>query len=179
MNAEVAQRYAAALAGAAIDQHNAESVKRGLDAFLDAFFEAADLRNFLESPAASDDAKRKVIAALADRMGLEPAVRNFLFLIVDHRRTEILREIQQAFRDELNERLGIAEAVVVSARDLSDAEKSDLTAALQRRTGKKIEARFERDEALLGGAVVRVGSTVYDGSLRERLASLRRQLESE
>lgn len=179
MNGEVAQRYAAALADAAIERRDAEAVKRGLDAFVEAFFAAPDLRNFLESPAASDDLKRKVIGKLSERMGLEPSVRNFLYLVVDHRRTEILGEIRESFRSELNQRLGIAEAHVVSARDLSDAEKKTLTAALERRTGKKIEARFDRDAALLGGAVVRVGSTVYDGSLRERLVRLRRQLESE
>lgn len=179
MNAEVAQRYAAALADAAIDRRDAEAVKRGLDDFLAAYFETPDLRNLLESPAVADDLKRKVIEKLAERMKLDPAVRNFLYLVVDHRRTEILREIRGAFRGELNQRLGIAEARIVSARDLGEAERRELTAALERRTGRKIEASFERDESLLGGAVVRVGSTVYDGSLRERLARLRRQLESE
>ncbi|HWG59664.1 MAG TPA: ATP synthase F1 subunit delta [Candidatus Acidoferrales bacterium] len=179
MNAEVAQRYAAALADAAIELRDAGPVTRGLDAFLDAFFSAPDLRHFLESPAASAESKRRVIEKLAEALGLVPAVRNFLYLVVDHRRTEILGEIRQALRDELNQRLGVAEARVISARDLSEAERRELTAALERRTGKKIEATFERDEELLGGAVVRVGSTVYDGSIRERLARLRQQLESE
>jgi F-type H+-transporting ATPase subunit delta len=110
---------------------------------------------------------------------MAPAVRNFVFLLVDHRRTEMLREIQQAFQTELNARLGIAGAEVISARELSAAEKKQLTAALERRTGKKIEASFRMDESLVGGAVVRVGSTVYDGSVREQLTRLREQLETE
>jgi F-type H+-transporting ATPase subunit delta len=110
---------------------------------------------------------------------LNTAVRNFIYLIVDHRRTKMLREIEAAFRSELNARLGIADADVVSARELSDAEKKDLTAALERRTGKKIEATFREDKGLLGGAVVRVGSTIYDGSVREKLERLRAQLEAE
>jgi len=120
-----------------------------------------------------------VIEKIADRMGLAAAVRNLLWIIVDHRRTEMLRDIEAAFREELNARLNIAEAEVVSARSLSDAEKKELTSALEQRTGKKIEARFREDKSLLGGAMVRVGSTVFDGSVREQLARLRQQLETE
>jgi F-type H+-transporting ATPase subunit delta len=179
LNGAVAQRYAAALADVAFEQNRADRVKRGLAAFVDALFESADLRNFLESPGIDSAVKRRAIGAIAERMGLEPAVRNFLYLIADHRRTEMLRQIEAAFRDELNARLGIAEAQVVSARPLSDAEKQELKAALERRTGKKIEANFRQDKTLLGGAVVRVGSTVYDGSVREQLDRLREQLEME
>jgi F-type H+-transporting ATPase subunit delta len=75
--------------------------------------------------------------------------------------------------------MGIAEAEVTSARGLSDAQKRELLAVLERRTGKKIEAKFREDKRLLGGAVVRVGSTVYDGSVREQLSRLRDKLEAE
>jgi F-type H+-transporting ATPase subunit delta len=98
---------------------------------------------------------------------------------VDHRRTELLKEIEQALSEEINARLGIAQARVTSAQRLSDAEKNQLTAALERRTGKKIEAQFQEDRSLLGGAVVQVGSTIYDGSVREQLNRLREQLEAE
>lgn len=179
MNGPLARRYAAALADVAVEQKDAEAVKNGLASFVQVFFESEDLRNFLESPSLDVEAKRRAIAKIADRMGLSPAVRNFLWLIVDHRRTEMLREIEAAFREELNARLGIAEAEVVSARSLNDSEKRELLAALQHRTGKKIEAQFREDKNLLGGAVVRVGSTVYDGSVREQLARLREQLEME
>jgi F-type H+-transporting ATPase subunit delta len=179
LNSAVASRYAAALVEVALEQGNADQIKADLASFTDAFLSSADLRNFLESPAASAEQKRKVIEVLASRMNLTMASRNFIFLLVDHQRTETLREVQQAFQSELNERLGIAEAHVSSARELSAAEKRELTSALERRTGKKIEARFHRDESLLGGAVVRVGSTVYDGSVREQLTRLRQQLELE
>jgi F-type H+-transporting ATPase subunit delta len=106
-------------------------------------------------------------------------VRNFVYLIVDHRRTEMLPEILQAFREELNARLGIVEAEVTSARELSAGEKKELTSVLERRTGKKVEARFQMDEALLGGAIVRLGSTIYDGSVRDQLNRLREKLETE
>ena len=179
MNDAVASRYAAALADVALERKNADAVKRDLATFVDALFSSADLRNCLESPAVSHDVKRNVVEKLGERMNLAPAVQNFVYVLVDHRRTEMLREIQQAFQTELNARLGIAEAEVTSARELSAGEKGQLTAALERRTGMKIEARFRMDESLVGGAVVRVGSMIYDGSVREQLTRLREQLETE
>jgi F-type H+-transporting ATPase subunit delta len=179
LSGAVASRYAAALADVALAHKTADRVKRDLAAFVEAFSSAADLRVFLDSPAVGRDAKQKVIEKIAAEMDLAPAVRNFVYILVDRRRTDMLSEIQQAFDAELNARLGIAEAEVTSARELSAAERKELTTALGRRTGKKIEARFRQDPSLVGGAVVRVGSTVYDGSVREQLIRLREQLEAE
>jgi F-type H+-transporting ATPase subunit delta len=175
----VAERYAAALADVAVERKNSETVKRNLAAFVEAFSSIADLRNALESPALNAEVKRKVIAEVAGKMGLDVAVRNFVYLVVDHRRTEVLPEIEQAFLSELNERLGIVDAEVTSAHELNDDEKRQLSTVLEQRTGKKVEARFQIDGALLGGAVVRLGSTIYDGSVRDQLKRLREQLETE
>jgi F-type H+-transporting ATPase subunit delta len=175
----VAERYAAALADVAVERKNSETIKRNLAAFVEAFSSIADLRNALESPALNAEVKRKVIAEVAGKMGLDEAVRNFIYLVVDHRRTEILPEIERAFLAELNKRLGIVDAEVTSAHELNNDEKRQLRAVLEQRTGKKVEARFEIDGALLGGAVVRLGSTIYDGSVRDQLKRLREQLETE
>ena len=175
----VAERYAAALADVAVERKNSETIKRNLAAFVEAFSSVADLRNALESPALNAEVKRKVIAEVAGKMGLDVAVRNFIYLVVDHRRTEILPEMEEAFLSELNERLGIVEAEVTSAHELNDDEKRQLSTVLEQRTGKKVEARFQIDGALLGGAVVRLGSTIYDGSVRDQLKRLREQLETE
>jgi F-type H+-transporting ATPase subunit delta len=137
------------------------------------------LRNALESPALNAEVKRKVIAEVAGKMGLDEAVRNFIYLVVGRRHTEILPEIEQAFLSELNERLGIVDAEVTSAHELNDGEKRQLSTVLEQGTGKKVEARFQIDGALLGGAVVRLGSTIYDGSVRDQLKRLREQLETE
>jgi F-type H+-transporting ATPase subunit delta len=179
LNGALASRYATALADAALERRDAERVQRDLAAFAGAFAESADLRNVLEAPSVAPELKRKVVEALAKRMNLAEQVRNFVFLLVDHRRTEMLREIQQAFHEALNARLGRADAMVTSARELGAAERKQLTAALERLTGKKIEAHFRRDVSLVGGAVVRVGSTVYDGSVREQLTRMRERLETE
>lgn len=179
MNGAVSSRYAAALADVALEQKSADRVKRDLSAFTTAYDSSADLRTSLESPAVGREAKLQVVQKIAARMDLTPAVRNFLCVLVDNRRTEMLGEIQQSFHVELNARLGIAEADVTSSRELSAEERKQLTAALEKRSGKKIEARFHEDQSLVGGAVVRVGSTVYDGSVREQLTRLREQLEAE
>jgi F-type H+-transporting ATPase subunit delta len=175
----VAERYAAALADVAVERKNSETIKRNLAAFVEAFSSVADLRNALESPALNAEVKRKVIAEVAGKMGLDVAVRNFIYLVVDHRRTEILPEMEEAFLSELNERLGIVEAEVTSAHELNDDEKRQLRTVLEQRTGKKVEARFQIDGALLGSAIVRLGSTIYDGSVRDQLKRLREQLETE
>jgi F-type H+-transporting ATPase subunit delta len=179
LSGAVAQRYAAALADVVLKQNGADAAKGDLAAFSDAFYSSPDLRNFLESPAIGEQAKQKAIEEIAANMGLSAPVRNFARLIVKQRRTEMLREIQLAFQAELNARLGIAEAEATSAQPLNDQQKQELTQAIERRTGKKIEARFREDSALLGGAVVRVGSTIYDGSVREQLTRLREQLEAD
>jgi F-type H+-transporting ATPase subunit delta len=179
LNGAVATRYATALADVALEHQRGNEVKRDLDAWAGVYAGSADLRNFLESPAVDREDKLKVIEQVAAKMKLESAVRNFAMLLMDRGRTELLGEIRAAFGAQLNARLGIAEAEITTAQELSAAEKKELAAALERRTGKKIEAKFVEDEALLGGAVVRVGSTIYDGSVREQLTRLREQLEGE
>jgi F-type H+-transporting ATPase subunit delta len=173
----VAERYAAALASVTIERKR--DAKGDLSAFMGVFFSSAELRNALESPAVSQEIKERVIREIAEKMGIDEAVRNFIYLIVAHRRTEMFREILAALERQLNMRMGIAEAEVSSAKELSDAEKKQLTAVMERRTGKKIKAQYREDKALLGGVLVRVGSTIYDGSVRERLNRLREQLEAE
>ncbi len=175
----LARRYAAALADVALERDDGAETKKELRGFVGAFSASPDLRNFLASPAVPKPAKQAVIEKLGARLKLGPAVRNFLFVIVDNRRMDVLREIAQAFEAELNARLGVAEADVTSARDLSKEERRDLTETLARLTGKRIEARYALEAGLIAGAVVRIGSTIYDGSVREQLNRLRARLEAE
>jgi F-type H+-transporting ATPase subunit delta len=180
LNGAVSSRYAAALVDVALEQNSEDRVKRDLAAFADAYTTSGDLRSSLESPAVSREAKLHVIQKLAERMDLAPAVRNFLCLLVDHRRTEMLREIQEAFRVQMNARKNIAEVEVTSARALSAEERKRLIDMLKDKTNSDgIEAQFHEDQSLVGGTVVRVGSTVYDNSVRGQLNRMREQLESE
>jgi F-type H+-transporting ATPase subunit delta len=172
-------QYANALADTALAQGASTPVLQQLSDFVAAYQESPELRNFFASPAVSSEAKRGVAEKIAARLGISKIVRNFLFVVIDHQRTHELPEILATFRDVLRERQGIAEAEVFSAVALNDAQKTEMTRTLERVTGKKIEAKFSLDRNLLGGALVRVGDTIYDGSLRNRLNGLRERLTVE
>lgn len=172
----IAQRYGAALADVALAEGKAGHVRSELAGFVTMVRESAELRNFLYSPAVTAASKQGVVEKLAAKLEMSQTVRNFLFVLIANRRTQILEHIQEAFETEIRARLGQAEAQITSARDLSDGEKAGLAKALERLTGKKIEAKYNRDPDLLAGAVVRIGSTIYDGSVRGQLERLRNRL---
>lgn len=138
--------------------------------------ESDQLRRVLENPSIPGDRKRAVIDAITGRMGTTRQVRNFVAVLTDHRRLPLFSEILKRLQQELNDRQGFAEAQVRTARQLSDAEKAMLEAEITKLTGKKIRAKYEQDATLLGGAVVQVGSTIYDGSVKGQLEKIREQL---
>ena len=175
----LAQRYASALVDVAIENGTAQQVKNELAAFVGLLGESADLVNFLASPAVTRPSKHAVIEKLVARLGASQTLRNFLFVVVDHRRSLLLAQLQEAFEALLYARLGVAEAQVTSVEELTPPQKAELTQVLERLTGKRVEARYALDPGLIAGAVVRVGSTVYDGSVREQLNRLRARLASE
>jgi F-type H+-transporting ATPase subunit delta len=175
----IAQHYADALADVAISEKSAENVSRELRDFLALLRESAQLGILLGSPAVSRANKHAVAQALVERMKASRTLRNFLFVVIDQRRMGLLPEIQEAFEAQLDERQGVARAHVVSARQLKEGEKKQLRKALERLSGRRVEEDYELDPALIAGAVVRVGSTIYDGSVRTQLERLRARLESQ
>lgn len=175
----IAQRYAAALADVAFERGEADPVREDLANYARAFASSADLRQLLANPSVGAAAKKSVAGEIARRMGTHAAVRNFIFLLIDNGRTRIMNEIQQAFEAEANRRAGVVDALVVSAHELSAPEKSQLTQALERATGKKVQAQYQLNPELIGGATARIGSRIYDGSVREQLNRLRAELESQ
>jgi F-type H+-transporting ATPase subunit delta len=138
--------------------------------------ESVPLFRVLQNPSITADRKHAVLDALAKRLGASRQVRNFIAVITDHRRLTLLADILKHVERELNERMGIAVADVTSPRELSDAEKKLLESEVAKLTGKRVRARYRQDASLLGGAVVRIGSTIYDGSVKGRLARIREQL---
>jgi len=172
-------QYANALADIALEQGASEPAAKQLESFAAAYEESAELRTFLASPAVSVEAKHEVLEKIAKRLGASKIIRNFLFVIADHRRTQLIPEIVATFQQVLRQRQGMAEAEISSAVELTSAQKKELAATLARVTGKKIEPKYSLDPALLGGAVVRIGDTIYDGSLRSRLNEMRARLASE
>lgn len=175
----VTQHYAAALADVALEKRQAEPLKRELGAFLDLFTTSPELRNFLATPAVDRAAKQGVIEKLVIRLGGSHELRNFLFVIVENGRSALLPEIAKQFEVELRDRLGIADAEVTSARELTAQQKLELGDTLEEMTGKRIEPRYAIDPELVGGVMVRIGSTIYDGSVRGQLERLEIRLATE
>ncbi len=174
----VADRYADALADVALAQNAASQVRRELADFLALMRESPELRVLLENPAVPRASKRGVIEALAARLGASPVMRNFLLVVLDRRRIALLGEIEAAFAEKLDQRQGITRADVTTARALDDAERQRLCGVLEQITGKHVEPEYRLDAGLIAGAVVRIGSTIYDGSVRAQLERLRAQLIS-
>lgn len=137
------------------------------------------LRLALEDPSIALEEKLKVIDALAVRMQLLPALRNFLAVLLQNGRIAALPEIVASYRTEMNARQNIGEAEIVSVRELDASERAALEARAATLTGRSIRAVYKRDSALLGGVVLRIGSVVYDGSVRGSLERLRQRLAGE
>lgn len=172
-------QYANALADVAVEQGAAELLIKQLTTFGALYAQSAELRNFLASPAVERRAKRGAIEKLILRLRASKVLRNFLLVIADHQRTHLLPEIITAFREEIRRRRGITEAEISSAVELTVGQKARLSSTLERLTGQRVEAKYSLEPGLLGGAVVRIGDTVYDGSLRSRLNGLRTRLVAE
>lgn len=138
--------------------------------------ENKSLREVWETPSIPAEQKRAVLDAIVNRAGISQMVRNFIAVLIDKRRMSFLGEIVKQFAQELNQRLGFAEAEIITTRELGGDERSALEADLAKVTGKKIRARYDQDKGILGGAIARIGSTVYDGSVKGQLEKIREQL---
>jgi len=140
--------------------------------------ESRELRRVWENPAVPAEQKRRLLDAIVQREGIERHVRNLIAVLIDHRRMQFLEPIARQLEKELDARFGFAEANITSARDLGDAEKRGLEAQIEKVTGKKVRAQYGLDASLLGGAVVRVGSTIYDGSVKGQLEKIKQAISS-
>ena len=178
MLSAVSTRYARALVevvtepGSKIDAQQAMDQLRQVAAMIAG---SDDLRNALLSPAVSPSRKRAVIAKL---INVDVKIRNFLYVVIDHRRVHEIPSIVEAFEVLLDEHLGFIRADVSSAQPLDERQKGALEAQLTRLAGKQAKLKFQTDPALVAGVVARVGSKVYDGSVRGQLERLRATLLS-
>ena len=168
-----ARAFADVAVGSKLDFQRVLAELHAIDALLR---ESIQLRRVMENPSIPGDRKRAVLDGVAQKMGVTRQVRNFIAVVTDHRRLPLLAEILKELEQVLNDRMGIADAEVVSARELSEDEAKLLESEIAKLTGKHVRARYRKDASLLGGALVRVGSTVYDGSVSEQLERIREQL---
>jgi len=178
----VAARYANALADVVTGSGSTLSPEQAvaeLRAFEAALRESTALQNALVTPAIPAGRKRAVVGRIADLLKLSRITRNILYVLVDHRRIGLLSGIVGEFEQVIDARLGFARAEVSSPSELNETQRRALNTQLERLTGKRIRMRFSIDPSLIGGAVARIGSTVYDGSVRAQLATLERRLSAE
>jgi F-type H+-transporting ATPase subunit delta len=172
-----ASRYARAFADVIFEMKlNAKSVQGQLADFAAAWHESRDLREFFTDPSFPVDQKVSFLDKLNAKLKMAQQTRNFIAVLIRNNRIAGLDDVIVRLRRELNQRLGISEAKVTSARKLDDQERKELEQQIAALTGGTVEAQFEEDSSVLGGAVVQVGSTVYDGSVRGRLDRLREEL---
>jgi F-type H+-transporting ATPase subunit delta len=177
--ASVTNTYARAFADAVFAMHlNPSSILQEAQIVASLVSQSKELRQVWEAPSIAAGQKRAVLDAIASREGFSPAVRNFVAVLIDHRRIPFLGAIVKQFELELDQRMGFAEAQIASARELSEPERRALEREVQKLTGKKVRGRYLRDSSLLGGALVKVGSTIYDGSVIGQLDRLREQLRN-
>jgi F-type H+-transporting ATPase subunit delta len=177
--ASVTNTYARAFADAVFAMHlNPASILQEAQSVAALVSESKELRQVWEAPSIAAGQKRAVLDAIVSREGFSPAVRNFVAVLIDHRRIPFLGGIVKQFELELDQRMGFAEAQIVSARELSEPERRALEREVQKLTGKKVRGRYVRDASLLGGALVKVGSTIYDGSVVGQLDRIREQLRN-
>jgi F-type H+-transporting ATPase subunit delta len=144
--------------------------------FLATWEGSPELRTFFTNPAVAATQKVGFLDKLNARLGMQKELRNLLAVLINNDRIGQVSEVIAAYRAELQERLGIRPAEIVTARELSADERSALIADVGKLAGSKIEASFKLDTSILGGTVVRIGSTVYDGSVRGRLERLKEAL---
>jgi F-type H+-transporting ATPase subunit delta len=175
--AAVSSRYARAFADVVLERKlNAGKVLLELYSVAQLLAENVQLRQLWDNPAVAAEQKRGVLDALAQKLRLSKPVRNLVAVLLDHRRINHFSNIVRQYEQEMNARLGLAEAEVTSFRELSAAEKRALETKISDVTGKRVRARYGIDPGILGGAIIRVGSTVYDGSVLGQLHKLKERL---
>ncbi len=177
--ASVANTYARAFADVVLSERlDADRAVAQLREVTDLLAESAELRSVWENPAIPAKQKHSLLDVIAKRDGISAPARNLVAVVIDHRRVRFLPRIIQQVEKELDARLGLAEAQITSMRELGDAEKRALEAQVGRVTGKTVRARYAQDASLLGGAMVRVGSTIYDGSVAGQLQRIKEAISS-
>ncbi len=171
-------RYARALDEVVLEKNlSREEVKAQLNDFLRTFADSSELREAFENPSIPEDGKLRVLDAIAARSGINPTVRNFLAVVMHHLRLGELQDIVDAYLSRADRSGGVADAEITTARPVDEEERRMLEDSILRLSGSSsVRASFHEDPALLGGAVIRLGSTVYDGSVRGQLEQMRQRM---
>jgi F-type H+-transporting ATPase subunit delta len=170
-------RYARAFADVVTAQKlDAAALERQLDDFLATWEASAELRELFINPAVAALQKVAVLDQMNAKLGLLKELRNLLAVLITNDRIGDVKDVAAAYRTEMQERQGIRPVEIVTARELGETDRAGLVAGVGKLAGAEIQASFTLDKSILGGTVVRIGSTVYDGSVRGRLERLKEAL---
>lgn len=172
----VARRYAAALASVATARGEAQEVQEELTEWARMMQSNEQLLEVFRNPTIPYEQKRKVLNTLIARTHVRPTTANFLQLLLQNHRLPDLNEINKRFAKVLDERSGVVWAEVTTARSVTESSQDALRAKLAAITGKRVRLTFTTDEELIGGIVTRIGSTIYDGSVRNQLHQVKERL---
>ena len=173
----IARRYAEALADVAIARNQVEQIDGELQVFAEMMKSSRELHDTFASPIVSQSDKLKVLEALIARATTGKMTANLLRTMLSHDRLHHVAEVYKQFRRELNERKGLVVAEVTTAAAVGAAQHAKLGRTLEQMTGKRVEFEFKTDPSLIGGVVTRIGSVVYDGSVRTQLQEIKERLK--
>ncbi len=187
MSYALARRYARALADIIFAEKvpaerlrdELQKVKQNLTDFAALLRQSPELSNVLANPAVGREQKQALLSRLRDLLKMATISRNFLGVLLEHRRLDQLDAVLAAFDQEVYARLGVVPVEVTTAVALGPAQKKSLEERLAALAGAQVEMRFREDTGILAGGVARLGSTIYDGSLRAQLRRLQQQLTAE
>jgi len=172
----VARRYASALVHVVLERGEAREVQEELLAWEKMFQASPMLQEVFRNPTIALDKKRGVLNKLIERAKPRPTTANFLKVLLQNQRITDLGEINKKFAELLDERAGMVAAIVTTARSVPENAQQKLHAKLLSLTGKKVRINFTTDPELIGGLVTRIGSTVYDGSVRNHLQLIKEKM---
>ncbi len=172
----VARRYATALAEVAIARKEAREVQEELTAWQQLIESNPKLQEVFRNPTIPLDQKRSVLNKLLDRAKARQTTANFLKLLLRNQRITELAEINRRFAQVLDDRAGVVATTVTTARPVPEGSQRELHEKLSALTRKKVRLTFETDPDLIGGLVARIGSTVYDGSVRNQLRQIKERM---
>ncbi len=175
----VARRYAVALADVVTSRGEAQEVREELAAFDALMRSNAQLLEVFRHPTIPYEQKRGVLDELIRRARPRPTTANFLRVLLQNHRLAELSEVSTQFAQELDRRAGVVNAQVTTARPLPADAQEALRARLGQLTGSRVRLQFEVDDELIGGVVTRIGSTLYDGSVRGQLQQIRQRMTGE
>jgi F-type H+-transporting ATPase subunit delta len=174
---EMGERYARALFELAEEAGDLAAAERDVDTLTAALAESADLRRALTSPVFRATDKAAALKAVADKLKLSALTTRFLGVVANNGRAGDIPKMLRAFKALAAKKRGSATAEVVTADALTQAQLKELTAALKTALGRDVDVHAEVREDLIGGLIVKVGSRMFDSSLKSKLEGLRKTMK--